>query len=251
MQTHTALPTHYNFYKNVFVISVSAWGVMVGSTVFSWTVTACVEPDSALGKGSEAGQGGDGLSLEGLGRAGGRTRVSEMEGAFGKQAVQTLQTQMRKLGPGAAHHALPECPKQGRQRELVLCPRYFPHPSLGLVNRLPRLSSALSPHWPWGHKGAAATLSPVQATPASSTHASPVWLGRGLGCFLLPPFWGIPVHILGCLCPCKHVAWCHKCLRLPHGISAAGLPSASPLFHLTADVSVLSGELSSQRGRCF
>lgn len=99
---------------------------MVESAVFSRTVTARVEPDSTLGKGSEVGKGGDSLFLEGLGRAGGRTRVSEMEGAFGKQAAQNLQTQMRKLGPGAAHHALPECPKQGRQRKLVLCPRCSP-----------------------------------------------------------------------------------------------------------------------------
>lgn len=151
---------------------------MVGSPVFSQTLTPRVEPDSTLRKGSEVGKRGDSLFLEGLGKAGGRTRVSEMEGAFGKQAAQTLQTQMKKLGPGAARHALPECPKQGRQRKLVLCPRCSPSLAWAWCAGcwdcpLPFLLTGLM-----DARGMRPPLSAVQAAPVSSTHASPL---SGLG----------------------------------------------------------------------
>lgn len=74
-----------------------------------------MEPDSTLGKGSEVGERGDSLFLEGLGKAGGRTRVSEMEGAFGKQAAQTLQTQMKKSAQEPLHHAFQSAQSRGTE----------------------------------------------------------------------------------------------------------------------------------------
>lgn len=221
---------------------------MVESTGFSRTVTARVEPDSTLGKGSEVGKGGDSLFLEGLGRAGGRTRVSKMEGAFGKQTAQTLQTQMRKLGPGAARHALPECPKQGRQRKLVLCPRCSPSPAWAwrAVCRDCPLPFLLTDRGDArGMRPPSLQFKPHQRHPptpvpslawARSWLFSPPFQPHLHSLPPLPPSEAFPCTSWNVYVLVKHVASYHKHLRFLHEISAAVLLSAFPL-------SVLSMEL--------
>ena len=225
-----------------------------------------------LGKAQRRGKGRDSLSLEVLGSCplAGWEGGQQFPNWKGLQKTGSAKPSIHRWGDqaqdgkgvGQVPHPVPptppelppvplsERPKQGRQRKLGLCPQWFPRPGLGTVCRWPRPSSALSPRWTWV-QGAAATLSPAQATPASSIRSSPLsCLGELLSVFSCIPapsaFPSSPLyqirymHILESLCPCKMCDLASRVYTFLHDINAAVLLSASPLFLLTVDVSVLS-----------
>lgn len=151
---------------------------MVGSTVFSWTVTACVEPDSTLGKGSEAGKGGDGLSPEGLGRAGGRTKSFRDGRSLWKTGSANLPNTDEETRPRHCSSCPSRVPKAGKTEEAGSVPTVLPPARPGLGEQAAKTVLCPFSSLAVGTQGGAATLSPVQATSASSTHASPL---SGLG----------------------------------------------------------------------
>lgn len=180
---------------------------MAGSALFSPPLTAKVEPDSTLGKGSEAREGRGqpvlgGVELLSPSRAGVGTGVPELEGSSENRQRKTLHSQKRRPGPGrerscpgpsscaphltqAAPCASFRAPKAGETEEAGPVPTVVPLARPGHSVRAAKTVFCPFSSLDVGAGGCGHPLPSSSHTSVIHPLQSPLLFGRGLVCFLL------------------------------------------------------------------